>query len=94
MPQPRVRADFNGVFGELLCLSHSDTCVDETGALVELRPGLVLTAFEDNEEAGRPDKLLATGVVEPSPEWLQCTGSRWVLRMDGRRVYHESDSPG
>ncbi len=24
----RVRADFNGLFGELLCLSHKDTCED------------------------------------------------------------------
>jgi hypothetical protein len=27
----RVRGDFNGLFGEMLCLSHSDTCVDEQG---------------------------------------------------------------
>jgi hypothetical protein len=24
----RVRADFNGLFGQLLCLSHKDTCED------------------------------------------------------------------
>lgn len=93
--QTRVNADFNGVFGDLLCLSHSDTCADERGALIELRPGLVLTAYEDDQdERGRPDKLLATGVVEPSPDWLQCNASRWVLRLDERRVYHESDLLG
>ena len=71
MPQIRVKADFNGVFGDLLCISHTDTCVDERGAVVRLRGGLLLTAYEDDQdETGRPDKLLATGVVEPSPDWL------------------------
>jgi len=89
---PKVRADFNGLFGELLCLSHGATCVDETGAALELRSGMVVTAFdEDTDEHGHPDDLLATGIVEPSPDWLQCKGSRWVLRIDRNGVRHQSD---
>jgi hypothetical protein len=37
------------------------------------------------------DDLLATGTVEPAPDWLQCNGSRWVLRIDADGVRHESD---
>jgi hypothetical protein len=51
-----------------------------------------LTAYdEDLDAAGNRDDLVASGTVEPSPEWLRCTGSRWVLRIDGTGVRHESD---
>lgn len=88
----RVRADFNGLFGELLCLSHKDTCEDANGNPVALVAGIVLTAFdEDADEHGNPDDLIASGTVERSPRWLQCNGSRWVLRIDRNGVSHESD---
>ena len=88
----RVRADFNGLFGEFLCLSHRDTCVDEFGSHVELRAGIAITAFdEDTNDRGERDDLIATGTVEPAPEWLSCNGSKWVLRIDARGVRHESE---
>jgi hypothetical protein len=88
----RVRADFNGLFSDILCLSHEDTCLDEAGAPVLLHEGLIVTAFdEDADENGNPDDLIASGVVEPSPSWLRCNGSRWVLRVDEKGVRHESD---
>jgi hypothetical protein len=37
------------------------------------------------------DDLVASGVVVPSPEWLQCRGSKWVLRIDGGGVRNESE---
>ena len=89
---PKVRADFNGLFGELLCLSHSDTCADESGAEIQLRSGMIVTAFdEDADEHGARDDLIATGTVEPSPDWLRCNGSKWALRIDKDGVRHESD---
>jgi hypothetical protein len=95
MREPRIRADFNGLFADLLCLSHEDTARDETGQQVQLQAGMVVTAYDDDtDELGRSDNLLATGVVEESPEWLRCKGSRWVLRIGGRGVIHESDLPG
>ena len=88
----RVRADFNGLFGELLCLSHKDTCEDSEGNLVALTAGIVLTAFdEDADDNGNRDDLIASGVVERSPWRLRCRGSRWVLRIDGNGVRHDSD---
>lgn len=92
MTRPRVRADFNGLFREILCLSHSDTAENETGAVVRLHAGMVLTAFDkDTDDEGKRDDLIASGVVEQAPEWLQCNGSRWVLRIDELGVRHESD---
>jgi|SRR5579863_1311950 len=87
-----VRADFNGLFGELLCLSHKDTCEDGDGNLVTLRAGMVVIAFdEDADEQGNRDDIIASGTVEPSPQWLRCAGSRWVLRIDEFGARHESD---
>jgi hypothetical protein len=88
----RIRADFNGIFGDLLCLSHSESAKDEENNDVLLSNGMNVTAFEeDTDEHGNPDQLLSHGVVVESPEWLQCLGSRWALQMDDRGVYHESD---
>lgn len=95
MSAPRLWADFNGLFGDVLCLSHADTCPDENGAEVALRAGMPATAYdEDADEEGRRDDLIASGVVEPSPSWLRCAGSRWVLLIDEHGVRHESDLPG
>ena len=91
----RVRADFNGLFGELLCLSHKDTCEDADRNLVTMQAGMVLTAFdEDADENGNRDDLIASGTVERSPWRLQCNGSRWALRIDRNGVRHESDLQG
>lgn len=93
MSEPKVRADFNGLFGNILCLSHEDTCLDENGSVFHLRAGLVLTAYdEDADENGNRDDLIAHGVVEPAPAWLRSHGSKWVLKIDENGVSHESDS--
>src|SRR4051812_6006001 len=92
MVSVRLQADFNGLFGDLLCLSHRDTALDEKGNEVTLRAGMAVMAFdEDQDENGIRDDLIASGIVEPSPERLRCLGSRWVLRIDEHRVRHESD---
>src|SRR5258706_1332161 len=93
---PRLKADFNGVFrsadGLFLCLSHRETCQDENDNDVVMTEGIVVTAFDlDDDEQGRPDNILATGTVDRAPDWLAHTGSRWLVRVDGRGMHHESD---
>jgi hypothetical protein len=89
----KIRADFNGLFGDILCLSHGDSCVAEDGAVVQLSTGMRMTAFdEDADENGQRDDLVASGTVDESPEWLQCNGSKWVLKIDGDGVRHESET--
>jgi hypothetical protein len=86
----KLQADFNGVFGDVLCLSHDTTCRDELGNLVELTSGMAAIAFEvDCDELGNREYLVAQGVVEAAPDWLSCNGSKWVLRIDSRGVRHE-----
>ena len=91
----RLRADFNGLFGDILCLSHGETCPDQHGVPIALQAGMLVTAYdEDFDEQGERDDLVATGTVEPAPDWLTCRGSRWVLRIDENGVRHESDTRG
>ena len=88
----RLSADFNGCFGELLCLSHGDSCRTEDGTEVKLVEGMLVTAYEEDiDDAGGRDDLIATGVVEQSPEELSCAGSRWCLRFDENGIRHESE---
>lgn len=92
MAIPKLRADFNGLFGDILCLSHGDTCLDINGATVQLSAGMTAIAFdEDADETGKRDDLIASGVVEQSPDWLSCNGSKWVLKIDANGVRHESE---
>jgi hypothetical protein len=89
---PRLRADFNGLFGDVVCLSHDETCQDETGRAVHVHAGMQATAFdEDSDDSGARDDLVAIGIVEPSPPWLTCSGSKWVLRIDAKGVRHQSE---
>ena len=87
-----IKADFNGLFGELLCLSHEETGINAVGETIQLKPGMALTAFDiDHEDDETRNDLIATGIVECSPDWLQCRGSKWALRINGDGVRHESD---
>jgi hypothetical protein len=53
---------------------------------------MLVTAYdEDSDEQGERDDLVATGTVEPAPDWLTCNGSKWVLRIDENGVRHESE---
>jgi hypothetical protein len=84
----RLRGDFNGVFGELLCLSHSDVGTDESGASVRLETGMEVVAFEEDIDDDQPCFLVARGNVVPSPDDLQHRGSRWCLRIDSDGIRH------
>jgi len=92
MNNVRLHGDFNGLFGDVLCLSHTDTCRDESGQDVVLRSGMIVTVYEEDfDEFSQRDDIIASGTVEPSPDWLQCKGSRWILRIDQHKIRHESE---
>jgi hypothetical protein len=81
--KPWLHAEFNGLFGSVLCLTHRDFCVDEEGREIVLRDGMRVTAFdEDADDQGRPDRLFANGIVTRPPDRLVHKGSRWVLQID------------
>jgi hypothetical protein len=89
---PRLYADFNGYFGDVLCLTHTNESKTEDGRVVTLRAGMIVTAYdEDLDDQGKRDCLIATGVVAPSRPSLACRGSIWMLELDENGVRHESD---
>jgi hypothetical protein len=93
-PVSRVWADFNGLFGDVLCLTHDETGVDEHGERVTLAEGMSVVAFDDDaDEGGRPAYLVAWGVVARPPAWLEHSGSRWVLMIGDGGVTHASELP-
>ena len=96
MPTPAnswINTDFNGFLEPgLLCLAHSETAKDVSGREVRLYEGMVVTAFDlDSDDQGRPDRILATGTVERSPDFAACRGSVWCLRVDAAGVQWESE---
>ncbi len=79
----RIRADFNGLFGDLLCLSHSHHGVTESGEYHEFVEGDIVLAFEpDTDDDGSPAYLVASGRVVRSPSELCNNGSVWSLAID------------
>jgi hypothetical protein len=90
----RLAGDFNGLFSEVLCLSHEETCTTPEGREVEVTEGMLAVAREpDTEEDGTPSELFATGTIERPPDWLACRGSRWVLRLEPRGVRWRPPTP-
>jgi hypothetical protein len=86
LQKPRLVGDFNGLFGDILCLSHGDTCRTVDGDEVTLHEGMIVTVFDDDA-----NNLVATGVVERSAYDLSCRGSVWCLQIDENGVWSESD---
>ena len=54
------------------------------------RPGVLWPVAGPPAPDGAPGEsageLVGEGTVEPAPDWLQCRGARWVLRIDARGV--------
>jgi hypothetical protein len=54
---------------------------------IKLKEGLPLPVYsDDKDESGKPDHLLADGVVRYDTE-----SKRWLLEIDWTQVRHESD---
>jgi len=66
----------------------------QTGKTRAADAGLILRAGKFSKRCLRDESGVgqhASGIVEPSPRRLRCNGSRWVLRIDGNGVRHNSD---
>jgi hypothetical protein len=88
MANPRVYADFQNLDGaNQLRLTCAGTTRDLRRLGLELREGLALTLYtDDTDDRGRPDELLADGVVRYNAD-EQC----WVAEVDWGAVRHASE---
>jgi hypothetical protein len=88
MAQPKVYADFhNADTHGRVRLNCAGTLEDVARQQVVLGEGLRLTLYADDlDDKGRPDELLAEGVVTYSTE-ERC----WVAVIDWSAIHHASD---
>jgi hypothetical protein len=88
MANPRVYTDFQNLDGaNQLRLTCAGTTRDLRRLGLELREGLALTLYtDDTDDRGRPDELLADGVVRYNAD-EQC----WVAEVDWGAVRHASE---
>jgi hypothetical protein len=87
MSAPRIYADFQELDDEnRLKLTCRGTLQDLQRNGIQLRDGLRLTFFTDDaDDQGRPDDLLADGVVQfDAAEWC------WVAAVDWTKLRHAS----
>lgn len=91
MVKPKVYADFHNADSRgRVRLNCIGTLEDLAQQGVELREGLALTLYADDlDDRGRPDELLAEGVVSFSAE-EHC----WVAAIDWAAIRHASDGRG
>lgn len=85
---PKIYADFHNLddFNRLR-LTCAGTLAELSRQAIELREGLILTLYmDDADDEGRPDELLAEGIVH------YCSEEQvWVASVDWDKVRHASD---
>src|SRR5262249_17228491 len=88
MAGPRVYADFQNLDDEnRLRLVCAGTRRDLERQRIELHEGMALTLYTDDaDDVGRPDELLADGVVQYN-EQEKC----WVAAIDWQAIRHLSE---
>jgi hypothetical protein len=91
MAGPRVYADFQNLDDDnRLRLVCAGTRRDLERQRIELREGMALTLYTDDaDDAGRPDELLADGIVHFN-EHEKC----WVAAVDWQAIRHGSEQVG
>ena len=94
MDKPKIPVDFNELAGNIVLLSQSDTKADSDGNLITLHEGMWVTVYDEDEEDGQPDNLIAEGIVvlnplvKEHPAWAHV---KWCCRIDQNGIKHESE---
>ena len=96
MDRARIEVDFNELIERnLVLLSKTDLCIDSEGNEVFLEEGKEVFIYEeDRDESGKPDNLLAQGIVErnnPTTNGSWTAAAKWCCRIDNNSIYHESE---
>ena len=95
MDKPRIPVDFNELAGNIVLLSQGDTKMDSDGNLITFYEGMPISIYEENEENGKPDNLVADGIAIHNPlvdEHLPWAHVKWCCRIDENGLRWESDS--
>jgi hypothetical protein len=92
LKEPRIYVDFNEMLdSNLVLLSKSDFKKNSIGYTIELKEGMKVKVYMDDENhLDEPDNLIADGIVE-----LNTSGMfevcKWNCRIDINGIRHESE---
>jgi hypothetical protein len=76
---------------DLVLLSRTDSAISSDGRTVNLREGLEVSVYTDDvDDDGRPDNLVANGVVELNRSGSWAKEVKWCCRIDKYGIRHQS----
>ena len=89
---PELYVDFNEMLEpDLVLLSAADGKVAVTGEQISLRAGLKVAIYMDDfDDEGRPNDMVAFGVVEANTSVGWAEHVRWCCRIDDHGIRHRS----
>jgi len=90
---PVIYVDFNEMVShDVVALSQTDVRKDVSGRDVHLREGLPISIYMDDiDENGKPDNLVAEGVVVPREKDWRFSVVKWFCKIGPNGIRHESD---
>ena len=88
-----IYVDFDEMLApDLVLLAATDTKETLNGEVVSLNDGMEVTVcMNDTDENGRPDALVATGVVEANKTTGWGGHVKWCCRIDANGIRHKSE---
>ena len=89
----RLYVDFNEMIEEnLVLLSKTDFKIDSNGETIELKEGMTVEIYMDDEnERNEKDNLVATGIVELNTEKEWAKNCKWNCRINENGIQRESE---
>ena len=97
MNEPRLKVDFNElVEHNLVLLSQDDIKIDSLGNKILLKEGLKVKIYEEDlDQNDKPDYLIAEGIVEKNPEYLNqnswTSACKWNCRIGPNGIRNISE---
>ena len=93
LDKARVRVDFNEMVDcDLVLLSAGDSKLDSSGNTVSFVEGLEVDVYqEDSDENGRPDFLVASGIVKRNSAGDWSSHVRWCCKISEKGIHHLSE---
>jgi hypothetical protein len=93
MKRPQFCVDFNELIEKnLVALSAGDEKLSITGEKILLREGLAIDVYSDDlNDRGKPDNLIASGIVERHSSAGWAKEIKWCCRIDAQGIRHESE---
>jgi hypothetical protein len=93
MKRPQFYVDFNELIEkDLVALSATDQKLSTNGENVLLRDGLMIDVYSDDlDDKGKPDNLIASGIVERNRSLGWTKEIKWCCRINAQGIRHKSE---